>query len=52
MQLYMYLEANGYRVIRFGNPDVMQNLEGVLLTIEASLAATPLPTLSPKGRGL
>jgi len=47
-----YLEAQGYRVIRFGNPDVMKNLEGVLTTIEKSLAAAPLPTLFPEGRGL
>lgn len=46
------LEQHGYRVIRFGNADVMQNLEGVLMTIDAALATAPLPTLSPEGRGL
>lgn len=47
-----WLKEQGYRVIRFKNGDVMQNLEGVLLAIEAALATAPLPTLSPKGRGL
>ena len=42
-----YLEQQGYRVIRFGNADVMKNLEGVLTVIGAALA--PLPTLSPEG---
>ena len=47
-----YLETQGYEVIRFANPDVVGNLEGVLTTIEVALAAAPLPTLSPMGRGL
>jgi very-short-patch-repair endonuclease len=47
-----YLETQGYDVIRFTNPDVVGNLEGVLTIIEVALAAAPLPTLSPKGRGL
>ena len=47
-----YLETQGYDVIRFANPDVVGNLEGVLTTIEVALAAAPLPTLSPMGRGL
>jgi very-short-patch-repair endonuclease len=47
-----WLEEQGYRVIRFNNTDVMGNLEGVLLSFEAALATAPLPTLSPKGRGL
>jgi len=46
------LEEAGYRVIRFSNYDVMTNLEGVLTSISAALATAPLPTLSPKGRGL
>lgn len=32
-----YLEAEGYRVIRFWNNDVMTNVEGVLQVIAASL---------------
>ncbi len=46
------LQQQGYRVIRFGNTEVMQNLEGVLITIDAALATAPLPTLSPEGSGL
>jgi very-short-patch-repair endonuclease len=47
-----WLNQQGYQVIRFGNSDVMRNLEGVLETIGVALATTPLPTLSPEGRGL
>jgi very-short-patch-repair endonuclease len=47
-----YLVAHGYRVIRFGNADVMTNTEGVLTILANALAASPLPTLSPEGRGL
>ncbi|MBX3564543.1 MAG: endonuclease domain-containing protein [Sphingomonas sp.] len=46
-----YLEGESYRVIRFANHDVMTNIEGVLAIVSASLAASPLPTLSPEGRG-
>ena len=44
-----YLEAHGYRVIRFNNEDVMRYLDGVLLTIGDELRSPPLPTLSPEG---
>ena len=47
-----WLEEQGYRVIRFSNTDVMDNVEGVLLVIQETLRAAPLPTLSPEGRGL
>lgn len=47
-----WLEEQGYRVIRFGNADVMGNLEGVLLVLADALGTAPLPTLSPGGRGL
>lgn len=43
-----YLEQQGYCVIRFSNQDVMTNLEGVLLSLEARLTP-PLPALSPSG---
>jgi very-short-patch-repair endonuclease len=43
-----FLETQGYRVIRFTNLDVMQNLEGVLTTVERAVRP-PLPTLSPEG---
>jgi very-short-patch-repair endonuclease len=32
-----FLQGEGYRVLRFGNSDVMQNLEGVLTQISFSL---------------
>ena len=32
-----FLEERGYRVIRFTNSDVTQNLDGVLLTIAETL---------------
>ena len=32
-----WLEAHGYRVLRFWNNDVMQNLDGVLNTIARAL---------------
>ncbi|HEX6841788.1 MAG TPA: DUF559 domain-containing protein [Stellaceae bacterium] len=36
------LEANGFRILRFWNSDVMENLEGVFDTIVAALRS-PLP---------
>jgi very-short-patch-repair endonuclease len=55
------LAAAGYRVLRFWNFEVDQNLEGVLTTILAALAEAPYPTRqapeirrlspSPKGEG-
>ncbi len=46
-----YLESRGYRVKRYSNVDVMQNLEGVLMHLTSVVAAMrpPLPTLSPQG---
>ena len=38
-----FLEERGYRVIRFGNHEVMGNLDGVLLTIQGALQTSPLP---------
>ncbi len=32
-----YLEAQGYKVIRFWNNDVMTNIEGVILSIKFAL---------------
>jgi very-short-patch-repair endonuclease len=34
-----WLEREGYRVVRFWNNDVLQNIEGVLLEVETRLAA-------------
>lgn len=47
-----WLATQGYRVVRVSNDDVMRNLEGVMQFIGEALAAAPLPTLSPEGRGL
>jgi very-short-patch-repair endonuclease len=43
----------GYRVIRFWNNDVVENLDGVLQTLLSELEKSPLtPALSPQaGRG-
>jgi hypothetical protein len=47
-----YLEAQGWRVIRFWNNDVLRNLEGVVHTIERTLAEKPSPRSPPAcGRG-
>ncbi len=47
-----YLTAQGYRVMRFTNADVMTNLEGVLRQLE-DVVNNPLSQPSPlKGRGL
>jgi very-short-patch-repair endonuclease len=42
-----YLEAEGYRVLRFNNLDVMKNLSGVLETIAAALTNSPGPPPPP-----
>jgi very-short-patch-repair endonuclease len=46
------LAAEGYRVLRFWNNDVLGNIEGVLTVIQAELSTQqPLtPTLSPHER--
>jgi very-short-patch-repair endonuclease len=44
-----FIEAQGYRVIRFWNNDVMQNLDGVLETIATSLP--PLAQGAGRGEG-
>ncbi|WP_336951762.1 MULTISPECIES: endonuclease domain-containing protein [Sphingobium] len=44
-----FLESLGYRVIRFGNPDVVGNIEGVLSVIAQALRHSPSPQLSPPG---
>ena len=44
-----FLRANGYRVLRFWNNDVMQNLDGVMSVISDAFetAAPPTPNPSP-----
>jgi len=42
-----FLEAKGYRVLRFWNSDIDENLEGVWITLQEALEVDPLPA-SPK----
>ncbi|HMN54796.1 MAG TPA: DUF559 domain-containing protein [Sphingopyxis sp.] len=46
-----YLEAQGYRVIRFWNNDVLDRIEGVVSEIERALADMPSPNPSRKREG-
>ena len=46
-----YLEARGYRVIRFWNNDVMERIEGVVNEIEHILETCPPPAPPVNGRG-
>ena len=46
-----FIEAQGYRVIRFSNNDVLGNLEGVVAEIERVLADMPSPNPSRKREG-
>jgi len=39
-----YLESQGFRILRFWNHDVLQNLDGVWTTIEEALTTPPHPT--------
>jgi very-short-patch-repair endonuclease len=39
-----FLESQGFRILRFWNNDVLQNLDGVWTTIEESLTTPPHPT--------
>jgi very-short-patch-repair endonuclease len=45
------LEANGYRVLRFWNNDVLTNIDGVLEEIQRAITPTPTPNPSPQGGG-
>ena len=45
-----YLRAQGYRILRFWNNDILTNEEGVALRVLETLG-TPLPNPSPDGRG-
>ncbi len=46
-----FIEAEGYRVIRFWNNEVLTNIDGVLEAIQCALATTPTPDPSPQGGG-
>jgi very-short-patch-repair endonuclease len=39
-----FLESQGFRLIRFWNDDVLENLDGVWAMIEEALSAPPHPT--------
>jgi very-short-patch-repair endonuclease len=43
-----YLAAQGYRVLRFNNLEVMTNKSGVLETIAAAIGQAPLPNPPPQ----
>ncbi|WPO41850.1 endonuclease domain-containing protein [Tardiphaga sp. 42S5] len=42
-----YIERRGYRVLRFWNHDVLENIDGVLQAIQS--VVTPIPDPSPQG---
>ena len=46
-----YMEAQGYRVIRFWNNDVLGNIEGVVAEIERVLLYKPSPNPSREREG-
>ena len=49
-----YVEAHGYRVVRFSNAEVIENMDGVLQRlgeIVCALRHAPPPTPSPEGEG-
>ena len=46
-----FLESEGYRVLRFWNNEVLQNIDGVLEVIQSAVLATPTPTPPHKGEG-
>ena len=53
-----FLNRRGYAVLRFWNNEILQNLDGCLMALDAVLRGDPSPdwryapaTLSPEGRG-
>ena len=46
-----FIEGQGYRVIRFWNNEVLENIEGVLVIISAALKAFPPPAPSRQREG-
>src|SRR3954468_4204178 len=45
------LAANGYRVLRYWNNDVLTNIDGVLEDILSQITTTSTPNPSPQGGG-
>jgi very-short-patch-repair endonuclease len=46
-----FLEAEGYRVLRFWNNEVLGNIDGVLEVIQSACLTTPTPAPPHKGEG-
>jgi very-short-patch-repair endonuclease len=46
-----YLQANGFRVLRFWNNDVLENTDGVVTAIMRTLLDSPSPSPSRKREG-
>ncbi|MEO7687976.1 MAG: DUF559 domain-containing protein [Sphingomonas sp.] len=46
-----FIEAKGFVVLRFWNNEVLENIEGVVATIERALADRPSPSSSRKREG-
>jgi very-short-patch-repair endonuclease len=46
-----FLKAEGYRVLRFWNNEVLRNIDGVLEVIQSTILATLTPTPPHKGEG-
>ena len=42
-----FLNAHGYRILRFWNNEVLENIDGVLESIDEALKATSPPTPDP-----
>jgi very-short-patch-repair endonuclease len=48
----VYLRMRGYRVVRFWNNDIIENIDGVVETIERILRTSPPPAPPASGRGV
>ncbi|HEY0148533.1 MAG TPA: DUF559 domain-containing protein [Allosphingosinicella sp.] len=46
-----FLESAGYRVIRFWNHDILENMDGVLQVVGVAFEAGPPPGPLPAGEG-
>jgi very-short-patch-repair endonuclease len=51
MERTKVLEANGYRVLRFWNNDVLKNIDGVLEQIQRAITTSPPPKTTPQTGG-
>jgi len=45
-----FLKANGYRILRFWNNEVLRNIEGVLEVIRENITLTLIPFRSREGQ--